>query len=106
MHEGLSRRDLLQCSVAMGAGVAFGLAACRKDTAPPLVCTDTSALSPIDIQIRTALAYVDVSTEPGKTCAGCQQFLPALPGACGACKVVKGPINPGGNCKSFIVKIA
>jgi hypothetical protein len=106
MHDWLSRRDLLEYSVAIGAAAALGSAACGKEKAPALVCTDTSALSPIDIQIRTALAYVDVSTEPGKTCAGCQQFLPALPGACGACKVVKGPINPGGNCKSFIAKIA
>jgi hypothetical protein len=103
MSDRLSRRDLLQQTAAMGALAAFGATACKEKT-PPLACTDTSALSPADLQIRTVLAYVDTSMEPGKTCSGCQQFLPAATNACGACKVVKGPINPGGNCKSFVAK--
>jgi hypothetical protein len=103
MANPLSRRDLLQQSAVLGAFVAFGATACNKPAA--LTCVDTTALSPADLQVRTALAYVDSSADPTKVCTGCQQFLPApAPGSCGACKVVKGPINPGGNCKSFVAK--
>ncbi len=105
MAERMSRRVVLQQIPALGALVAFGAAACNKPAA--LVCTDTSSLSPADAQVRTALNYVDTSTEAGKTCSGCQQFIPPPgAGACGTCKVVKGPINPGGNCKSFVAKPA
>jgi hypothetical protein len=106
MADKLSRRDLLQQGAALGA-LALGaraVAACSKNP-PALTCTDTAGLSPGDLGIRTTLAYVDVSTEPGKTCANCQQFVaPPAAGTCGTCKVLKGPINPGGNCKSFVAK--
>ncbi|HEY3815815.1 MAG TPA: hypothetical protein VGL81_01530 [Polyangiaceae bacterium] len=107
MDEKMSRRFVLRQSAVFGAFVAFGgaAAACNKPAA--LTCTDTSMLSPADAQVRTALAYVDTSVEAGKVCSGCQQFIPP-PSAhtCGTCKVVKGPINPGGNCKSFVAKPA
>jgi hypothetical protein len=106
MDEKLSRRDVLQRTAAFGALVVVGAtAACEKKPAA-LVCTDLAGLSPSDVQIRTSLAYVDVSTEPGKSCSNCQQFIPAAPNACGTCKVVKGPINPAGYCKSFVLKPA
>jgi hypothetical protein len=105
MADLLSRRDLLHHSAALGAFVAFGTAACHKPA--PLSCTDTSSLSLQDVQVRTALAYADSSADPAKVCMNCQQFLPApVAGSCGTCKVVKGPINPGGNCKSFVAKTA
>jgi hypothetical protein len=104
MTDKLSRRDVLQRSAVLGAFAALGATACSKST-PALTCTDTSGLSAGDLQIRTTLAYVDQSTEPGKTCANCQQFVaPAAAGTCGTCKVLKGPINPAGNCKSFVAK--
>jgi hypothetical protein len=107
LNEKISRRDVLRRGAGLGAlAVAGASVACSKPKAPALSCTDTSALSPTDLTIRTSLAYVDVSTEPGKTCSGCLQFLPASPDACGACKVVKGPINPSGYCKSFAPKPA
>jgi hypothetical protein len=54
--------------------------------------------------MRTTLSYLDVSIEPGKSCAACQQFVAGAPGACGTCKVLKGTINPAGYCKSFLAK--
>jgi hypothetical protein len=104
MEDKLSRRDVLQQSAALGALVVLGGgAACNKPAA--LVCTDTTGLAATDVQVRTSLAYVDVSTEPGKSCANCQQYVAAAAaGTCGTCKVVKGPINPGGYCKSFVLK--
>lgn len=108
MDEKLSRRVVLQQSAALGALAVLGAtaAACNKKPAA-VSCTDTSALAPADLQVRTALGYVDASTEPGKNCSGCQQFIAApAPGSCGTCKVVKGPINPAGYCKSFVAKPA
>jgi hypothetical protein len=102
MDEKLSRRDVLQQSAAFGALVVLGAGACNK---PALVCTDTAGLSATDVQVRTSLAYVDSSVEQGKLCSGCQQFLPPDgAGKCGGCKVLKGPINPNGYCKSFVAK--
>ncbi len=88
----------------MGALAVFGAAACHKSAPAPLQCNDSSMLSPGDAQIRTALAYKEVSTEPGKNCSGCTQFLPGPPNACGTCKVLKGSINPSGYCRSFQAK--
>jgi len=106
MQDKLSRRELLSSATTLGALAVFGAAACGKK-ATPLACTDTSALAPADLSVRTALAYADVSTEPGKSCLTCQQFVaPAAPGTCGSCKVLKGPINPAGYCKSFAAKVS
>lgn len=106
MDEKLSRRDVLQKGAAFGLLTVVGAAACGKSQAKGLSCSDTTSLSAADAQVRTSLAYVDMSTDPGKTCSGCQQFLPGPPDACGSCKVLKGPINPKGNCKSFLAKPA
>jgi hypothetical protein len=102
----LSRRDLLQQSASLGALAVFGIAACSKEQPKPLACDDTTGLTPADTMIRTSLAYIDNSNQPGKQCSGCQQFLPTTPTTCGTCKIVKGPINPGGYCKSFVAKPA
>ncbi|HEY6459111.1 MAG TPA: hypothetical protein VIY73_03140 [Polyangiaceae bacterium] len=103
MDEKVSRRLVLQQSAAFGALAIFGASACNKKAA--LSCTDTSTLSATDATVRTSLGYVDASVEPGKMCQVCQQFNPPPgPGVCGTCKVVKGPINPHGYCKSFVAK--
>jgi hypothetical protein len=105
MADKLSRRDVLRQSAAFGVVAAFGAAACGKEKHAALSCMDTSSLSSADAQLRTTLAYADISTEPGKSCALCQQFVPApTPDTCGTCKILKGPINPNGNCKSFVAK--
>jgi hypothetical protein len=105
MEEPLTRRDLLQKTVALGLFTVAG-AACGKSEPKGLSCSDTTSLSAADASVRVSLAYVDKSTDPSKTCTGCQQFLPGPPDACGSCKVLKGPINPKGNCKSFVAKPA
>ncbi len=107
MNEKISRRQALRQYTELGAFALLGTAACGKSTPKVLMCTDTTGLSPTDIQIRdSVLQYVEVSTTPGKTCLNCQQFIPGPPSGCGTCKIVKGPINPGGNCKSFLAKTA
>jgi hypothetical protein len=102
----IARRELLRKSVLFGlaAAGAGALAACSKSQAS-LNCDDTVGMNPDDIQNRKTLAYVEKSTDPNKTCTNCQQFV-AGPAAdkCGTCKVLKGPVNPGGNCKSWLAK--
>jgi hypothetical protein len=107
MNDKLSRREALGGTAAFAWVAALPIVACGKEKPKVLMCTDTTGLSPVDLQVReTVLAYVEVSATPGKNCANCQQFIPAAPNACGTCKIVKGPINPGGNCKSFLAKPA
>jgi hypothetical protein len=106
MNDKLSRRELLNNAATLSVLAAFGATACSKSKPTALSCTDTSTLTPPDLSVRTALAYVDISTEAGKSCTNCQQFIAAAPGACGSCKVLKGPINPAGYCKSFAPKVS
>ena len=103
MDDKLSRRAVLQKSAAFGVLAALGTGAAVACTRPTsqLSCADTTGLSSADVQVRIALGYVDVSMEPGKACAGCQQYLPGPTDACGGCKVLRGSINPAGYCKSF-----
>lgn len=104
----ISRRDLLQKSAAVAGAFAVlgGAAACSKQGAA-LVCTDTSGLASADVTVRTTLGYSDVSMEAGKMCTNCQQFVPAAAAnTCGTCKILKGPINPKGYCKSYVAKPA
>jgi hypothetical protein len=101
-----SRRDVLRRGAALGALFVAGGEGC-KSAPQRLSCVDTSSMLPTDVQIRATLGYVDASVEPGKTCLQCQQFVaPPTAGGCGTCKVVKGPINPTGYCKSFSAKPA
>jgi hypothetical protein len=102
MDQKMPRRDVLQRGAA-GVLALAGLGAC-KESPKTLSCADTTNLSAADAQVRTSLAYVDHSTEPGKACNGCQQFIPAAPDTCGGCKIIKGTINPAGYCKSFVAK--
>jgi hypothetical protein len=104
MDEKLSRREVLQRSAAFGVLAVVGVGCSKQPKA--LSCTDTMSLSASDAQVRVSLLYVDNSVEAGKSCSGCQQFIPAAPDACGTCKILKGPINPKGYCKSFVAKTA
>jgi hypothetical protein len=113
MNDKLSRRARIQLGATWGAGAgaiaALGTAACGKEKARVLVCDDTTGLPPDAVALRTspAVAYGDVSTEPGKNCVGCQQFLAGPSAAtCGTCKVLKGPVSPQGYCKLFVAKPA
>jgi hypothetical protein len=92
------RRRLLLYSAATLALESIALG-CSKS--PPATCT-SSSLSADDLKVRTTLAYVDKTPDPGKPCVKCLQYIPA-PAAdqCGACKVMKGPVHPSGYCNAF-----
>jgi hypothetical protein len=104
-HARISRRDAARRLLLSSTALALPtwLVGCKKE----LACTDTSGLTPDEANARTqVMAYVDRSMDASKTCGGCQLFKPAGEGQCGACQVVKGPINPLGNCKSWVKKPA
>ena len=105
MTKPISRRDAARHLVfASAAAFVPALLACKKSE---LTCVDTMGLSPDEVAARVnTLAYVDKSPYPDKLCSGCLQYQPAMQGQCGSCKVVKGPINPAGYCKSFAPKPA
>jgi hypothetical protein len=51
--------------------------------------------------MRRALQYKEQSAEPLNKCVDCVQFEAGKYGACGACKLFAGAVNPGGSCLSF-----
>ncbi len=66
------------------------------------MCVDESGLSPDEREVRRALGYVDRATTPARACAGCSQYVAApAAGACGGCKLMKGPASPAGECRAF-----
>jgi hypothetical protein len=94
-----ARRELfLGCGASLVLGVTLG---CKGSA--PSSCNDTSKLTPEDAAARKALAYTDVTPQPGKVCLKCIQYIPA-PAAdqCAGCKVLKGPIHPNGYCTVFV----
>ena len=99
----ITRRTAIARAIALPlvAVLPAGLGGCAR--APK--CDDISGLSPEDAKVRTeAAAYTEVSMDPTKHCKDCAQYVGPPSGGCGTCKVVKGPINPGGSCKLFAPK--
>jgi hypothetical protein len=92
----IGRREAL-----LGAGALF-VAGCGKDKSS-FTCMDVSALSAEDAQARAQSQYVDRTTEAGKNCESCQQFVEGKDG-CGTCKLLKGPVHPWGYCKVYAKK--
>jgi len=101
-----SRREFLQHITLIG-GAATALVALGRCTKKEANCEDTSGLSESDKAIRTTLKYVDKSPDSNKQCRTCNFFQAAAQeNVCGGCTLVKGPINPAGNCTSWVQKIA
>ncbi len=105
-----SRRTfLLRCAALGAAGSA--LSACSNDTeraadagsAAGGACSDVSGLTPEEAQTRQTFNYVEETPIPGQRCDNCRFWQPPAGDAfCGACTLVKGPINPGGHCTSWL----
>ena len=102
--ETLSRRAMLRTTVhlAVIGSVPVLLNGCSSKE---LLCDDVSGLNTADKQLRSAQNYVDKSTfGDEKNCANCQFFKTGGEDQCGTCTLIKGPINPGGNCDSWAAK--
>jgi len=80
----------------------LGTAACGKG---PSFCNDVSALSAEQQTSRTGLGYEDTTSQPGKTCVKCSQYVAAEKVSdCGHCKVLPGPVHPNGYCRAYTAK--
>jgi hypothetical protein len=104
----LSRRDFMTRALALGlmaTGGAALLSACHKGGSQALSCDDLTGLTPDQVTTRNALHYNQASTVEGRRCDNCQQWqAPAEANTCGTCIIVPGPINPAGNCDSWVAK--
>jgi len=103
MSKELPRREALRHLVlfSVAALLPASLLACSKKT----TCLDVSGLSSDEVtQRNVTAAYVDATMEEAKACNRCAQYVASTPEGCGACKIVKGPINPQGGCKLFVAK--
>lgn len=77
--------------ISLIAGIPLGVAAV------------TTAASAADNKAQ--FKYVAKSTKPGQTCSNCSLFTPGpSKTAMGKCKVVTGPIAPGGWCIAYAPK--
>jgi len=106
---GVSRREFLALLAAGLAACAAGggpdVAVLRASLDPTLVCDDVLLLWPAELATRTTNAYVNHSAKPDQFCLICQNFQPPPDlHRCGTCLTVKGPISPGGWCKSWTAK--
>jgi len=66
------------------------------------VC-DVSKLPDADKAPRTALGYVEKTSDAAKTCEGCSLYIADI-GGCPGCKLFKGPVAPEGYCNSWAPK--
>jgi len=109
------RRRFLRRATAAVAGLATAglagrcvgpdreaIAAWAAGLDPDLDCSDLSGLWPAEARTRETNEYVPRSPHADTFCFSCTNFQPAHdPRACGECNTVKGPIDPGGWCKSW-----
>jgi hypothetical protein len=114
----MSRRWFLlrvgACLLApLGLGRCSGRGMSRDDTLeraraldPALDCDDTAGLWPAEVRTRTDNEYRERSDRPLEFCFNCKNFaVPPRGSGCGSCATVKGPINPGGGCKSWTEQV-
>lgn len=105
-----SRREFLS-RMGIGAlsiGAIAAVQACGKTEGGAGAKCDESTLSEAAKATRTSLKYVEKSTEAGKSCKTCQQYVaPEGGAACGGCKLFdggKGQVQPDGYCTGFAAK--
>jgi hypothetical protein len=101
----LGRRSFMIASGRFALGGAAVALGCKRTAGLPTSCEDVTGLSDEERAARSALAYADGATKPDKACRSCQQWVaPHGDGACGGCKLLKGPIHPEGTCKAFAAR--
>ena len=101
----LPRRSLMLAGGSLAVSGGLLVLGCKRAPPTPSSCKDTKGLTGEERAVRTTLAYVDRTPQVEKACNACQHWVPpAEEGACGGCKLLKGPIHPDGSCKAFAVK--
>jgi hypothetical protein len=68
-------------------------------------CNDLSGLTEAEINARNSVGYVEKTEDSAKNCGNCRFYQPGTQAnGCGGCQLFKGPVNEGGNCKSWFAK--
>ncbi len=93
-----SRRVFLARITAGGA--ALGVLQAVGCGGGDSVSCDTN-ITPDARRTRTALRYVDVTSDASKRCISCTLYTGDAT-ACGTCSAVPGPIHPDGTCSAFV----
>ena len=112
MQEVSTSRRLFLSRLGLGAlsiGAVSVMAACGKkeggDGEAPKC--DDSGLSDGAKATKASLKYVEKSTEAGKACKSCAQYVPPAGAGCGGCKLFdagKGQVSPEGYCTGYAAK--
>ena len=98
------RRELLTRALLVGTAAAVSSSLLEACGGSSLTCTDTAGLSGDEMTARSTNGYVDKSPDAAKACSKCNFFQGKGENACGGCMVLKGPINPAGSCKLWVLK--
>lgn len=104
MSERMGRRGMLRRTVhltVLASAAPMLLSACGGGE---LECSDVSSLSAGDRTARAGAQYVDRATDASRRCDGCSFYQAGAAGQCGACTVVRGPINPSGSCQLWAAR--
>ncbi|GAB5412890.1 MAG: hypothetical protein Cons2KO_04930 [Congregibacter sp.] len=104
MQTVLTRRRVLLggLKLSLTGGALLGFSACGEQGEDALVCADPGDMTSAQESVRRTLRYVEMSTDPARSCSGCDFFKPSASGACGSCEIFDGgPANPGGYCDSW-----
>jgi hypothetical protein len=96
----ISRRSLLTGSLQLTLLGTVGVIAAGCQKTPAVVCANPDSLRDAEMSLRQSLHYTELSPRSEQVCARCG-FFEASAGACGTCKLLKGPVNPKGHCDSW-----
>lgn len=104
----LSRRTVVSYGFGLPVSGAFlfGLTGCEEQKVA--LCINPNELSLSNNSLRKANAYVDVSPQPEKQCAGCAFYRPqSAESQCGACEIFgNSPVSVTGYCNSWAERTA
>jgi len=103
----VTRRTVLRHGMyfSLGSTTILGLGACSDSGDMQSACNAPGQLSDGEMNLRTSLGYVDVSSIPGEVCGGCEYFTPGGSGsACGSCQLLPGQVSSEGRCESWSAK--
>ena len=104
MNQKMARRAAFRSLAALPLAVIAPsvLSACGKN----VNCSEAPGLSADELKARLETAqYQEQSMDATKHCSQCSLFVAPAQTGCGACKVLKGPINPNGYCKLYVGKV-
>lgn len=112
----MRRRAFVKTATLAGLAILVGCEDKAKITAlrerakrlgAGLECSDLSHLQPAEAHTREENQYRQHTQRDDQFCLGCLNYQPPSDETrCGACKTIRGPINPDGWCKQWTKSFA